>query len=450
MSMTTTRRSAVLSPRKLLHEHPIGARRRLYLGVVVLAVFISAYEGQLAPVLPLLLADLQMSLQTYGLITAVSLLVGAAAGYLGGELVDRLGRVRILVPFAFLSAGACVFLAASESVAHFTAARILLAFVEGVAVAGTAPLIRDFTPRMGRAQAFAFWTWGPVGANFFAAGIAALTLDFFNQSWRSQIYLMAAAACVGAMVVALVLRDLSPELRRTVRTSEHAVRETTDIGGNRLALLLRNRSVWAHIIANSLLFILLATMNAFAQLMLVEQFSMGVQAASGITMGFWLCNLAGSLYFSRLSDRAQRRKPFMVAGSGAATLFLGMFVFSMRYGSDTPIMLLAVLLAGTGVALGAVFGPWMASFSEHIEEIHPDAQGLAFGVNHLVTRLFILAAVFLAPRVVAVAGWETWMTVAAAAAAGFLLVISQIQGTRRPRHPKDPVTDANALRTPAH
>ncbi len=420
------------SYRRPLHEYPTGGRRRFLIAVVVLALFVSAYEGQLAPVLPLLLADLGLSLEVYGLITAVSLLFGAAAGYLGGDLVDRIGRVRVLVPCMFLSAAACLFMALSESVAHFTAARVLLAFVEGVAMAGTQPLIRDFAPRMGRAQAFAFWSWGPVGANFFAAALAALTLDLFDHSWRSQIFLMSGVAFVSSMVIALTLRDLAPALRRTIRLSERTALETGPADpGPRLRPLLGRRVVWAHVAAMSLLYVLLATMNAYGQTMLVDHFAVTVRTASAIVMSFWIGNLVSSLVFSRLSDRAQNRKPFLVFGGLSATLFLGALIVTMGAGASAPWFLVVVLLTGVGLSLGAVFSPWMASFSEYTEEVHPDAQGVAFGLNHFVSRLFILAAVLFAPQVVAAGDWRVWMTVTLVTTAAFAVVTTQVQGRLR-------------------
>ncbi|MFY7065063.1 MFS transporter [Nocardiopsis changdeensis] len=435
------------SHRRLLHEYPTGARRRLLLAVVVLALFISAYEGQLAPVLPLLLDDIGMSLQTYGQITAASLLFGAVSGYLGGELVDRFGRVRILVPFMFLSAAACLFMAMSQTVVHFTAARILLAFVEGVAMAGTQPLIRDFTPRMGRAQAFAFWSWGPVGANFFAAAVAVLTLDLFGHSWRSQIFLMAGLACVGATIVALTLRDLSPELRRTIRLSERSTREGAPApSGNRLRMLLGHRVVWAHVAAMSLLYVLLATMNAYGQAMVAEHFGISVRMASAVVMCFWASNLLASLAFARFSDRLQMRKPFLVYGAVAATLLLGALVLTMSAGAGAPAWLVVVLLTGLGVALGTVFGPWMASFSEYAEEsVHPDVQGVAFGLNHFVSRIFILGAVLMAPVVSAAGGWQVWATVTLVTTAAFAVAATRVQGgMRRPRGGGEPVPAPDA------
>ncbi|GAA0985439.1 hypothetical protein GCM10009551_035340 [Nocardiopsis tropica] len=437
------------SHRRLLHEYPTGARRRLLVAVVVLALFISAYEGQLAPVLPLLLADLGMSLGAYGQITAVSLLFGAVSGYLGGELVDRVGRVRVVVPLMFLSAAACLFMALSQSVAHFTAARILLAFVEGMAVAGTQPLIRDFTPRMGRAQAFAFWSWGPVGANFFAAAVAALTLDLFDHSWRSQIFLMSGAAFVGATIVALTLRDLAPGLRRTIRITERTTGVSgAPAGGSRLRPLLRRRVVWAHVAAMSLLYVLLATMNAYGQTMLVDHFAMTVRTASAIVMSFWAGNLVAGLVFSRLSDRTQSRKPFLIGGALAATLLLGALVLTMGVGASASRFLLVVLLTGVGISLGAVLGPWMASFSEYTEEVHPDVQGLAFGLNHFVSRLFILAAVLLAPAVAAAGGWQVWMAVTLVTTCAFAIVATQVQGSVW-RAPRSPAAEGAGAATPA-
>lgn len=424
-----------MSYRSLLHEYPTGARRRVLVAVVVLALFISAFEGQLAPVLPLLLADLGMSLKTYGLITAASLVFGAVSGCLGGELVDRVGRVRVLVPFMFFSAGACLFMATASSVTHFAAARILLAFVEGVAIAGTQPLIRDFTPRMGRAQAFAFWSWGSVGANFFAAAVAAATLGVFDNNWRSQLYLMAGVAFAGAVVVALTLRDLAPEVRRTVRISEKEQRAAVlPRSGKRLSLLLTRRIFWAHVASMSFLFVLLATMNAYGQAMLVDQFDVTVRAASAIAMTFWLGNLAVSVLFARMSDRTQRRKPFLVGGGIAGSVLLGAFVALMGAGPEASRALVVALFVGVGVALGAIFGPWMASFSEYVEEVHPDVQGIAFGFNHFVTRLFILGSVLMAPRVVAVSDWRAWMIVTLVATVLFAVVVTQVQGSvRRPR-----------------
>ncbi|MER6942312.1 MFS transporter, partial [Nocardioides sp. NPDC000441] len=258
-------------------------------------------------------------------------------------------------------------------------------------------------------------------------------------------------ALVGAIVVALTLRDLSPEVRRAVRLTEDEAR-TVEVppGRTGLLFLLTRRAFWTHVLAMSFLYVLLATMNAYAQTMLVQQFGVSVRAASAMTMVFWLSNLALSLVFARFSDRTQRRKAFMVGGGVAATIFLGAFLALMGQGSGASSSMVIVLFVGIGVALAAIFGPWMASFSEHVEEVHPDIQGRAFGLNHLLNRTFILATVLFAPRVVeATGGWERWMTIAWVATALFTITAALVPGVTGRHSRTDADADAGAVTQPA-
>ncbi len=418
-----------MTSRRYLLEYPTGARRRVYLGVVVLAVFISAFEGQLAPVLPLLLDDLGMSPAFYGSITAVSLVAGAAAGYLGGELVDRIGRVRVLIPFAFISAGSCLYMALAPDILHFTLARILMNFVEGVAMAGTAPLIRDFTPRTGRAQAYAFWTWGPVGANFTAAAIAAMTLQVFDYSWRSQVFIMSGLALFGALIISLILRDLHPEVRKQIRDRDGAVRmASSEEAGSRRGLLT-SRTFWTHVLAISCLYFFLATMNAYAQLMFVEFFGISVRVASMVAMGFWVANLGSSIFFSRLSDKLGIRRGLVIAGGLTATILVSTLVLVMYTWPSVPVPFVFGIFVLIGASLGAVFAPWMASFSEAIEDLYPEGQGFAFGFNDVIKSMFILFSVLLAPQVATALGWQSWMAIVLVVLCAFVVFTVLI-----PRH----------------
>ncbi|SFS97046.1 MFS transporter [Saccharopolyspora flava] len=410
----------MLPHRRELQTYPTGARRRGLLAAAILAMFLTAYEGQIAPVLSLLLADLGMPLGRYGVITAVSLLVGAVAGFVGGKLVDRLGRVRLMVPFLFLSGLACLFMATATTEAQFTTARVVLALVEGIAAAGSAPLVRDFAPRMGRAQAFAFFSWGTVGANFFAAALTALTLDLLGGTWQAQLHLMAGISLAGAVVVAATLRELAPPVRREIRLSEESVRSITP---TRTDSPVRNATAWTYVAAMSALFLLLGTLNAYGQVLLGEALGVPVRLASLIMMLFWGANLVASLGFSRWSDRLQRRTPFLLAGgttSGAALLAL---IVLLGLGTGAPAAVVAVAFIALGVALGAVFGPWMAAFAAYVEETHVDAEGTAFGLQHLVSRLVVLGAVLLAPRFAEAAGWSAWLLVTLAAVVVFLALI---------------------------
>src|SRR4030095_16072027 len=99
-------------------------------------------------------ADRPMSRTTSGLVSGVPLRAGALASAVGGRLTDHLGRVRLLVPLMFCTALCCYLMVLVRSPTHLLLVRVVLSVVDGMALAGTAPLVRDFSPRTGRAQAF--------------------------------------------------------------------------------------------------------------------------------------------------------------------------------------------------------------------------------------------------------------------------------------------------------
>ena len=90
--------------------------------------------------------------------SGLGMLVGAVASAIGGRYTDTIGRVRLLVPTLFLTGVCCFCMALVSTPTEFFMVRIPLSIIDGVAMAATAPLVRDFSPRMGRAQAFSFWT----------------------------------------------------------------------------------------------------------------------------------------------------------------------------------------------------------------------------------------------------------------------------------------------------
>lgn len=141
-----------------LQTYPVGARRVRLLAIAVLASLVANFETTIATILPLLMTDLGMSLEQYGLIAALSVLVGGISAGFGGILSDRWGRVALLVPTLTITAACNFLLATVDSVTGLLAVRCLMLFIEGAGVTITASLVRDFSPRMGRAQAFAFWT----------------------------------------------------------------------------------------------------------------------------------------------------------------------------------------------------------------------------------------------------------------------------------------------------
>ncbi|MEV4291591.1 MFS transporter [Nonomuraea bangladeshensis] len=414
-----------------LDEYPTGARRMKILTMAVLAILIGSYEGQIAPVVPLLLKDLDMTLATYGAVSGAAAVAGAIASILGGRLTDRVGRVRLLIPLMALTAVCCFAMTLVHSPRDLLIARIVLAFVDGVAMASTAPLIRDFSPRLGRAQAFGFWTWGPVGANFLAAAVAGWTLPIFNDSWRSQFVIMGCFSLVISIVIALNIADLSPELRARIQHTERAATEAVDVTRPvRISALFARPNIWAHVVGISLWLVLYITLSLFGQTMLVGALGVSSAEASTIMAAFWSLNLITLIITGRLSDRLQLRKPFTLGGTIAAVLvtaFLAVLLGSPGVSSGT-LMVVGALLGGS---LGVAYAPWMANYSEDAEDADPRLQGTAWGLFGFLSKGIAVIGLLVIPRVVEATGWQTWLYVALGCLVLFVPAILMFNGPWR-------------------
>lgn len=397
-----------------LDEYPTGSRRIKILAMAVLAILIGSYEGQIAPVVPLLEKDLHMPLTVYGGISAIAVLAGAVASVFGGRLVDNVGRVRLLIPLMLATSLCCFGMTLVHNTTHLLIARIALAFIDGMAMAGTAPLVRDFAPRLGRAQAFGFWTWGPVGANFLAATIAGLTLPLFNDSWRSQFVIMGCVSLVISIVIAFNIADLSPRLRAQILFSEREALGAADAEKKAsFWTLLKYPHIWAHVVAISVWLIQYLTISLLGQTMLVDSFHITPAKASSIMAVFWILDLVTLIVIGRISDKLQLRKPFSLVGTVLGIGAFGYLIALISRGGVVPtgeLMLCGTLL---GATLAMAYAPWMANYSENAEDIDPRLQGTAFGIYGFLTKFMAFVVLLLCPQVIKAVGgsWVPWLWV---------------------------------------
>jgi OPA family glycerol-3-phosphate transporter-like MFS transporter len=364
-------------------------------------------------------------------VSGAAAVAGAIASILGGRLTDQIGRVRLLIPLMALTAVCCFAMTLVHSPRDLLLARILLAFVDGVAMASTAPLIRDFSPRLGRAQAFGFWTWGPVGANFLAAAVAGWTLPIFDESWRSQFVIMGCFSLVISVVIAFNIADLSPELRARIQLTERAGQEVVDMGRPAtIRTLFARRNIWAHVIGISLWLVLYITLSLFGQTMLVGSLGISSAQASTIMAAFWSLNLITLIITGRLSDRTQLRKPFTLGGTIAAVLVTAYLavVLGQEDVSTGTLMVVGALLGGS---LGVAYGPWMANYSEDAEDADPRLQGTAWGMFGFLSKGIAVIGLLVIPRVVEATNWQTWLFVALACLVLFIPAIVLFNGPWR-------------------
>lgn len=446
-----------------LTRYPVGTRRMRYLLMAVLASLILNFEGQIAPVVPLLLEDLDMTLATYGLIGAAAVTVGGVSAAIGGRYADRYGRVVFLVPALFLTALCDFATVLVQTPAQLLVVRCLLLLVEGAAITTTAGLVRDFSPRLGRATAFGFWTWGPVGASFLAAGIAAVTLPILGD-WRSQFVIIGIIALACSVLITCFIADLAPQLRDRAILSESdmgrpaeppAAAQPATAGtapqtaaappGRRLR---SSRVFWAHVVGMTLWLVWYWTMQIFGPTILVQAFGLSDSQAAVVIAGTWALNLLALVAAGWLSDRLQTRKPIMLAGALGGLVGITYLIVLVDAG-QAGVGQLVVVNALLGAVMAAAYAPWMALFSEDVEDLRPDLQATAWGAYGLAVRLMIVVVLLIAPTVAAGGtGWARWLVVALICNALFVPAILLFGGGWRPAHRnRRRTTEAVAART---
>lgn len=416
-----------------LTVYPTGKRRIWLLSIAVLASLIANFETTLSTILPLLLTDLNMSLQVYGLISAVSVLVGGLSAGFGGILSDRWGRTAILVPTLTLTAACNFLLATVDSATGLFWVRCLMLFIEGAAISITASLVRDFSPRMGRAQAFAFWTWGSIGAAFLASAIAGLTLPLFGNTWQSQAIIMGCVSLVLCAVVIWQIAEPSAALRNQVIAEEDVVTAEEKLDSGKVRALLKHPHLWAHVLGNTAWNVLYWTLTLFSAAILVTAFGLTIGEANLVAALGIVLNALTVVAVGRVSDRLQLRKPFIMVGTIGTIAVLAYYITMI--GDAAGFGHIAAVYAGLYLFMGIAYVPWMASFSEDAEDVDPSLQGAALGLWGLAVRVMIVMLLLAATQVAATYGWAAWLLVALAGQVLFLLAALTFKGAWRSPRP---------------
>jgi MFS family permease len=212
-------------------------------------------------------------------------------------------------------------------------------------------------------------------------------------------------------------------------TVHAAAGEQVHIG--RVRQLFWYRKMWAHLAGITLWQVFYWTMQIFGPTILVQSFGLSGSRAASITAVSWAINLLALLGAGWLSDRLQVRKPLILAGtvSGlAAMAYLARLVGSGHAGAGQIVAVNAVL----GAALALAYAPWMALYSEDVEDIRPELQATAWGLFGLAVRFMIVALLLVAPTITAATGsWQRWLLVALAANAALVPAVFLFGGSWR-------------------
>ncbi len=399
---------------RTLEHYPTNSRRILYLALAVIATIILYYESYtLASVAPLVQAQFKLSLANYVYALVLGNVLGAISAIIG-SFSDRFGRGNLIV-YGLLVTGICTLaLSVANSLLLFLLLYWVLGFIEGIILTVTPALVRDFSPRLGRAAAMGFWTVGPVGGSVLATFVANQTLPIYH-TWQSQYVIAGTVGLLVFLVCLFGLRELSAGLRDQIMHSlqERTLVETRASGIDVEAAVshpwrqMLRPSIIVSSIGISLFLLIYFAAVGFFVIYLSTIFKFPVAQANGMVSIFWMVNVVSAIVIGFVSDAVLVRKPFMVLGSVA--LIIVTLLFIGRIGQPPNAGVMTVLLVLIGICLSIAYVPWMAAYTETVEDINPALVATGLAVWGFILRWVVVISTLALPIVVGNgSGWGAW------------------------------------------
>ncbi|GHO49133.1 MFS transporter [Ktedonospora formicarum] len=421
-----------------LEHYPSNGLRIWYLALAVIATIMLYYESYVLPsVAPLVLHSFGLTVSSYSLILLCSNLIGAISAIFG-SLSDRIGRSNLIVYGLLVTGLGTLIVALINSIWTFFSLIIILGFIEGVILVVTPALVRDFSPRFGRALAMGFWTVGPVGGSVLATSVASGTLASFNDSWQSQYVISGIIGLAVFVLCFFCMRELSPGLRSQMvnSTEERALLESRaasiDVAKateHPWRQMLNSRLIISAVGISLYLLMYFAAVGFFP-LYLNSIFKFPVDQANGLVSIFWAVNVVAAIVIGFISDRTLVRKPYMLLG--CLTTIVVTFLFISRIGVPTDAGLMAVFLSLFGITLAIGYVTWMAAYTETIEDINPALVATGMAVEGFILRMVVVLSTlgfsFVVKNQLDGSQWATWWWICVVGLVVFLPTIFVLSG----------------------
>lgn len=378
-----------------LHVYPATSRRIWFLTLSVAATFVLYYEAYVLPsVAPLVLPYFGITFTEYIFINVLLGALGAISS-LFGSLSDRVGRANLVVYGVLLNSIIILVLTLTKTAWSFLLISWIGGFIEGIILVATPALVRDFSPRLGRATAMAFWTIGPVGGSLLATTVASQTLPVFG-TWQSQYVI---AGIIGLIITALCffgLRDLSAPLRAQimVSTQEKALLEARARG---IDVETSLKNPWKQMLKSRVILsafgisVFLLTYYAFVgygPILLTNVFKYSLPLANGLLGIYWIVDICASVLGGILSDRLEVRKPLMIIFT--LLTIVASIVFITRIGQPTSAVFMGVLLGVSALVGPVAYVTWMAAYTETLEEVNPALVATGIAIWGFVVRVVVV------------------------------------------------------------
>jgi MFS family permease len=385
----------------------------LYLAVTVLATITLYYELYVVgSVSTLVLSNLHMSFGFFVAILAFGNLIGAFGSLFAG-ITDRWGRANLVVA-GLLVTGIITLVLLPNATNRWAwgIETFVVGLVDGICLVATPALIRDFSPQIGRATAMGFWTSGPVVGSLVVAVVGSATIPAVvhnDRIWTHQYIICGVVGLVVWVIALVALRELSPRLRDQLMVTmrDRALIEAKAKGLSEADLQAALRHPFRQLlkpdvlissVAVSIMLLIYFTAVGFSLIYLTTVFGFSVKDANGLGNWNWGFNVIAVILIGLISDRFRVRKPFMVIGGIMAAVMT--VIYLLQAGHHPGYYTLAIILAILSFGLGVAYTPWMASFTETVEDRNPALTATGLAIWGWIIRVVVFISFLVIPAVI--------------------------------------------------
>jgi MFS family permease len=318
--------------------------------------YMDRYVGAAAS--PLIQKEFRLSDGQVGLLGSAFLLVYAVAAVPFGYWADRGIRKTVVGVGVAVWSLATLFTGFARNFTQLFLSRAVLGVGEaGYYPAGTS-LLSDYFPKEQRGRSMSIWAAGSTLG--IAVGFAGGGYIAEKFGWRNAFFF----AAVPGILFALLAFGLREPLRGTAETRGTAVERTQDASLRNFLQLLRIPTLRATILAQTLLYFVLASNAFWLPIVLTRRFNLSVSRA-GLLAGVVLVTggLIGTLAGGWIADRRALKNPaghleVGIAGFVLGAVFITIALIAPLSVGPIPVFVPAFLLAV--VCLYLYQGPFTA------------------------------------------------------------------------------------------
>jgi MFS transporter, Spinster family, sphingosine-1-phosphate transporter len=302
--------------------------------------------------------EFQLSDAQVGLLATAFLLVYAIAALPFGFWGDRGVRRTVIGVGVTIWSLATLFSGLAANYVQLFLSRAVVGVGEASYYPAGTSLVSDYFPKEQRGRVMSIWGAGSVIGIAVAYAGGGFVGDHFG--WRSAFFIAAAPA----LVLAFLAFRLREPLRGSMEKAGPAVKRTTDATLRTFINLMRIPTLRAAIVAQSVLYFVLASNAFWLPALLNRRFGMSVSGAGLLSGGVLvLGGLIGTLVGGWIADRRAKTRPGAhlevgIAGFLIGAVFIVIALVAPLTIGPVPVFVPAFLI--TVIALYLHSGPFTA------------------------------------------------------------------------------------------